>query len=143
MKVATVFVGAAAVGGATFMPVAARANNNGPVSGARIRESASCKDANWLHMEHSTRYGEAPSPETTCFGFSGLFDVSSGLAHRPRVLYWECGGNNFGWINPHAGAGASFNQGTYYRKSYSRTWNSVDIFGWAGTDKCPRSGPPR
>jgi hypothetical protein len=153
MRVATVFTGAAA---AAVLPSAAMAgtatpvrptdhiealrpaNSSGKVYGS-IRRQPQCDfpgatKPQWVHI---IGVGAGGSTET-CFGFAGLWDVSGGLANEWTINY-ECGGTNFGALNPLTDS-QSFGPGTGYRKEHGFHMNSIDIFAWSSGGKtCPLS----
>jgi hypothetical protein len=157
MRVATVFTGAAAAA-VTFAPTAMAdtgqvaqpagrtmalrpLDRRGPVYGS-IKEAASCGNTpHWVHLDGWDPNGiTGGSFRTACFGFKGLYDMSSGIAGHPWLVTAECGGNNHGFLNYNYANAQSFNVGTYYRNEHSLSMNSVFIGGWAGNDTCPKSG---
>jgi hypothetical protein len=163
MRVATVFTGAAAV--ATFGPSALAGTGHaaprdgrtathhpnytgihtmdriGKVFGS-IRKSGCAGKPNWVHINGSrmSPLGEG-IPDTNCFGFYGEYDVSSGVFGGPWSVYYECGGNNSGLLNPTTANEQSYRPGTTYRNEHNYQMNSIYNLGWSKNDKCA-SNPP-
>lgn len=140
MKVATVFMATAGVGAFAFTPVAALANQSKRVSGT-IQQDDLCTNGHWVHI--SAAVGLLNSRSTVCYGSKGTYDVSKGMGD-PQKLYYECGGTNYGKIDPKNTPGypaVSFKPGSTYRNSHGNLWNSIKISGWSGNDTCPHFGP--
>lgn len=132
-RVATVFTGAAVAAG-TFIP-SAMANTSGRVSGTIQKQPCSGRGT-WLHIA-----GQLLG-DVRCFGFSGLYDVSSGSGSRhPWTIVGLCGGNNFGVINPKYADHQGYSVGNWYRNEHSFTMNSVRNAGWVhgNNTQCPMS----
>jgi hypothetical protein len=162
MRVATVFTGAAAV--ATFGPSALAGtghaaprdgrtathhpsyngirpdNRIGKVFGS-IKKSGCAGKPNWVHLNGSRMSPLGTGiPDTYCFGFYGEYDVSGGFG-APWSLYYECGGNNSGLLNPTTADEQSYKPGTGYRNEHDYQMNSIYNLGWSKNDKCA-SNPP-
>jgi hypothetical protein len=160
MTVATVFTGAATAV-AVFTPAAHAGAENantvthrpqhrsgkvrpldqwGKQTGSIKEYSCSAGLAEWLHI--GMLHGIVDSKYTLCFGYHGLFDVSSYPFGAPATVDGQCGGNNRGVLNPKTGGTLPFAQGTTYRSiGNNGGLNSISIAGWAGTDKCASVDP--
>jgi hypothetical protein len=134
MRVATVFTGAATVGGA-FVPAATAAP--GHVAQPDITRTYNCgAKPPWVHI------ALYPGNIIVCFGFAGSSpNYSSSVAA-------ECGGTNHGYINPqYPGAlRQQFGPGNYYRHEHSTLgypylpFKSIQISGWSSHNRyqCPQ-----
>lgn len=158
-RVATVFTGAAACATA-FAPAAMAAtghvaqaanpmNENKKIYGS-IRSGGCANVPNWVHLQTEYSGNNVYARKMRCFGYDGLYQVSDGGTNGPMLTYEECGGNNFGvLIGTSTGLGILGNQtfgpGTYYRIESNigpdggKFVDSVYIYKWSGTDKCPES----
>ena len=163
MRVATVFTGAAGAA-ALFAPTAmagtghtARAdgktvthrlmgqigkahpmNSFGRVSG-NIQLNSNCSTTpHWVHIKGHSTLGASNTER--CFGFKGTYDVSSGLLNGAWIIEYECGGTNFGYLNPRQGDHQGFGPGTGFRRENNYHMGSIKITGWsAGGKACPVS----
>jgi hypothetical protein len=143
LRVATVFTGAAACA-AAFTPAAMAATGHParPQNGAAydsMKVTSNCAGVpNWLHLTFwwSSKPGPSFYLRTMCWGFAGIDAAIPPQRGGTNRLSYECGGNNYGYLNP-ATDFQNFGPGTGYRHENNFVVNSVEITGWSGTDRCP------
>jgi hypothetical protein len=154
-RVATVFIGAAACT-AAFAPAAmagtgdvARLNtpaNNPHLWSGNIKSGGCANVPNWVHIQAMYNDGHPFQRRMRCFGNRGDLEVSDGQSHGPMITYYECGGNNWGFlIGLSTLLDQSYGPGTSYRKEWTGpatnpvgfAVNSVYNRDWSGTDTCP------